>query len=62
VESPTALLDDQNDLSRKASVQSSKSPGLDHVQANAALTMIVKECRSAAMSQDVVKPVRNPIS
>lgn len=52
----------QNDPSRTASVQLSKSPGMDHVQAYAALTMIAKKCRSAAMSQDVVKPAKNPLS
>ena len=45
-----------------ASAQSSKSLGLDHAQANVALMMIVKKCRSAAMSQDVVKPAKNHLS
>ena len=50
----------QNDLLRTASVQSSSSPGLNHVQlAHAALTMIAKKCRSAAMSQDAIKPAKN---
>ena len=51
----------QNDLSGMASVQSSKSPGLGHVQADVALMMIVKKCISAAMSQDVI-PAKNPLS
>lgn len=50
----------QNDPSKTASVQSSKSPGLEHVQANVALTVTAKKCRSVAMSQDAVKSVKNP--